>query len=233
MKRLPDWFPDDNPHARVPMAWILVDRAGQRFMNENHPYTQDTNARPMELFDPATQSFPRVPSYMICDEDGRKMYRLGMVTYNEEGLGYQWSEDNLAEVEMGILRRAGSVTELAEMLEMDGAVLKATLDRWNGLCAQNQDDDFGRPPGSLTPIRTPPFYVGEVWPVVSNTQGGPVHNADQQILDVNAQPIARLYAAGELGSAFGFLYVSGGNLTECFITGRIAGRSAAKLDASD
>jgi succinate dehydrogenase/fumarate reductase flavoprotein subunit len=233
MKRLPDWFPDDNPHARVPMAWILVDRAGQRFMNENHPYTQDTNARPMELFDPATQSFPRVPSYMICDEDGRKMYRLGMVTYNEEGLGYQWSEDNLAEVEMGILRRAGSVTELAEMLEMDGAVLQETIDRWNGLCAQNQDDDFGRPPGSLTPVRTPPFYVGEVWPVVSNTQGGPVHNADQQILDVNAQPIARLYAAGELGSAFGFLYVSGGNLTECFITGRIAGRGAARLDALD
>ena len=101
MKRLPDWFPDESPSVRVPMAWIVVDRGGRRFMNENHPYTQDTNHRPMELFDTATQSFPRIPSYMICDEDGRKMYRLGMVTYNEHGLDYQWSEDNLAEVEMG------------------------------------------------------------------------------------------------------------------------------------
>jgi succinate dehydrogenase/fumarate reductase flavoprotein subunit len=229
MKRLPDWFPDDDPRARVPMAWIVVDRGGRRFMNENHPYTQDTNHRPMELFDPATQSFPRVPSYMICDEEGRKMYRLGMVTYNEEGLGYQWSEDNLTEVEMGILRRAESVRELAAMLDVDGVVLQETIDRWNASCQRNWDDEFGRPPGSLAPIRTPPFYVGEVWPVVSNTQGGPVHDADQQILDVNGRPIPRLYAAGELGSAFGYLYVSGGNLTECFITGRIAGRHAAAL----
>ena len=59
-------------------------------------------------------------------------------------------------------------------------------------------------------VKTPPFYVGEVWPVVSNTQGGPVHNAEQQILDVDARPISRLYSAGELGSAFGFLYMSGG-----------------------
>ena len=233
MKRLPDWFPDDNPRTRVAMAWIVVDQSGRRFMNENHPYTQDTNHRPMELFDPFTQRFPRIPSYMICDEDGRKMYRLGMVTYNEEGLGYQWSEDNLAEVEMGILRRAGSVAALAEALDLDGAILQETVDRWNVLCQQDRDDDFGRPPGSLAPIRTPPFYAGEVWPVVSNTQGGPVHNADQQILDVNARPIARLYAAGELGSAFGYLYVSGGNLTECFITGRIAGRCAAALAALD
>lgn len=233
MKRLPDWFPDDSPSVRARMAWIVVDRSGRRFMNENHPYTQDTNHRPMELFDTATQSFPRVPSYMICDEDGRKMYRLGMVTYNEDGLDYQWSEDNLAEVEMGILRRAGSVAELAGMLDVDAAVLRETIDRWNVFCQRNEDDDFGRPPGSMAPIRTPPFYAGEVWPVVSNTQGGPVHNADQQIMDVNAQPIARLYAAGELGSAFGYLYISGGNLTECFVTGRIAGRRAAALAPVD
>lgn len=233
MKRLPDWFPDASPSVRVPMAWIVVDRGGRRFMNENHPYTQDTNHRPMELFDTATQSFPRIPSYMICDEDGRKMYRLGMVTYNEHGLDYQWSEDNLAEVEMGILRRAESVAELAAELDVDGAVLQETVDRWNVSCQLNRDDDFGRPPGSMAPIRTPPFYAGEVWPVVSNTQGGPVHNADQQILDVNARPIARLYAAGELGSAFGYLYISGGNLTECFITGRIAGRRAAALAPVD
>ena len=48
-------------------------------------------------------------------------------------------------------------------------------------------------------------------------------------MSVYAEPIARLYAAGELGSAFGHLYLSGGNITECFITGRVAGRQAAAL----
>ena len=122
--------------------------------------------------------------------------------------------------------------ELARILDLGGVVLKETIDRWNSCCEQNRDDDFGRPPGSLTPIKTPSFYVGEVWPLVSNTQGGPVHNAEQQILDVNARPISRLYSAEELGGAFGFLYVSrGDNLTECFISGRIPGQKAAKLEA--
>jgi succinate dehydrogenase/fumarate reductase flavoprotein subunit len=38
-----------------------------------------------------------------------------------------------------------------------------------------------------------------------------------------------LYAAGELGSAFGHLYMSGGNIAEWFVTGRVAGRHAAAL----
>jgi predicted oxidoreductase len=62
---------------------------------------------------------------------------------------------------------------------------------------------------------------------VSNTQGGPVHDARQRVLDPAGRPIARLYAAGELGSVFGHLYMSGGNIAECFVGGRIAGRGAA------
>ena len=38
-----------------------------------------------------------------------------------------------------------------------------------------------------------------------------------------------LFAAGELGGVFGHLYISGGNLAECFVGGWTAGRNAAKL----
>ena len=85
----------------------------------------------------------------------------------------------------------------------------------------------------MMPLRHPPYYTGEIWPVVSNTQGGPVHDARQQILDVNDVPIPRLYAAGELGSSFGYLYLAGGNIAECFVTGRIAGGGAAARDTWD
>jgi succinate dehydrogenase/fumarate reductase flavoprotein subunit len=40
-----------------------------------------------------------------------------------------------------------------------------------------------------------------------------------------------LFAVGELGSSFGHLYMSGGNIAECFVTGRVAGRAAAGLSA--
>jgi succinate dehydrogenase/fumarate reductase flavoprotein subunit len=42
-----------------------------------------------------------------------------------------------------------------------------------------------------------------------------------------------LYAAGELGGVFGHLYISGGNLAECFVGGWVAGRNAARLPAWD
>jgi succinate dehydrogenase/fumarate reductase flavoprotein subunit len=45
---------------------------------------------------------------------------------------------------------------------------------------------------------------------------------------VNGRPIPGLYAAGELGSVFGHLYLSGGNIAECFAGGTIAGREAAQ-----
>jgi predicted oxidoreductase len=69
--------------------------------------------------------------------------------------------------------------------------------------------------------------------VVSNTQGGPRHDSKQSIVNPYGEPIPRLYEAGELGSIWGYLYLVGGNLAECFISGRIAGREAANLDPWD
>ena len=232
VKRLPDWLPGKEADAQVKMAWILLDRFGRRYMNEYQPYTQDTAQRPMHHFDPVTQSYPRNPSVLICDEKGRNMYPLGRPTSNDEGVRCDWSEDNQKEIKMGILKRAQSLAELADQLQVEKTKLIESVTRWNSFCAKGNDDDFARPAGTMTPIDTPPYYGAPVWCVVSNTQGGPVHNARQAIVDSLGNPIPRLFAVGELGSSFGHLYLSGGNIAECFVTGRIAGRTAASLSAS-
>jgi len=233
LKRFPDWFPGESHKVRLRMAWILLDQYGKRFMSEYQPYTQDTAARPMHYYDPVTQRFPRNPSFMICDEEGRKMYPLGKATSNDKGIRYTWSDDNLKEVELGIIKRAGTLEELSGMLGLDPAATTRTIAHWNGMCARGSDENFGRPGNSMALIETPPFYGAPVWATLSNTQGGPVHDAGSRIIDVYGQAIPRLYAAGELGSSFGHLYLSGGNIAECFVTGRIAGRNAARLPAWD
>lgn len=231
MKRFPDWIPGKEHLALVQTVWILVDGSGRRFMNEFPPYVQDQGARPLELFDSVTQTFPRIPAHMICDEAGRRRYPLGNPTYNGRGIDYAWSRDSLKEVELGILKRANTIDELADAIGCDRATLGHTITRWNDMCAKKKDEEFGRPGGNMMPIQTAPFYTGQVWPVVSNTQGGPVHNSKQQIINVNDKPIPRLYAAGELGSSFGHLYLAGGNISECFVSGRIAGSEVARLDS--
>lgn len=233
LKRFPDWFPGEPHKAKLRMAWILLDQDGKRFMSEYQPYTQDTGVRPMQYYDPVRQRFPRNPAFMICDEEGRQMYPLGKATSNDQGIRYYWSDDNLKEVELGILKRADTLEGLAIALGLESDAVMTSVTRWNEMCMSGPDEDFGRPAGTMTPIRTPPFYVAPVWATLSNTQGGPVHDAACRIIDVYGKPIPRLYAAGELGSAFGHLYLSGGNIAECFVTGRIADRNAATLSSWD
>lgn len=79
------------------------------------------------------------------------------------------------------------------------------------------------------PLAQGPFYAARLWPLVINTQGGPVHDARQRVIDVHGRPIPRLYAAGEMGSVFGHVYLAGGNLAECFVGGRNAARDVAAL----
>jgi succinate dehydrogenase/fumarate reductase flavoprotein subunit len=230
VKRLPDWNPAKKNEADVKMVWIIVDQNGRRYMNECPPYSQDTSHRPMHFMDSETMSHPRIPSYLITDERGRRTYQLADVRTNDHHYAYDWSEDNTKELELEILKRADSIERLADEIGVDPLVLKGSIERWNALCDRGVDEDHGRPAGTMMKIDQPPYVFGQVWPTVSNTQGGPVHNAKQQIIDVAGKPIPRLYAAGELGSSFGHLYLSGGNIAECFVTGWVAGREAAALE---
>jgi succinate dehydrogenase/fumarate reductase flavoprotein subunit len=225
VKRLPDWKPGREQEAKVKMAWVLLDQTGRRYMNEYQPYMQDTTHRAMHYFNPATQTYPRNPSFLICDDNGRKLYPLGQPTSNDEGIGIEWSKDNLKEVELGILKRADSIAELAQMLGIDAAAAEQSIARWNVQCDQAADDDQGRPAGTMARIDTAPYFGAPVRPIVSNTQGGPVHNAKQQVIGAFGDAIPGLYATGELGSSFGHLYMSGSNVTECLVSGRNAGRS--------
>jgi len=210
------------------MPWILLDKLGCRFMNE-YPYAiQDTGVRPLEYFDAEIQDYPRIPCYLIFDEKGRQLGQIGFCPINDTEISYSWSEDNNAEIERGWIKRAETIPELSRIMGLSPEAVQESLDRWNHLCEKGEDSDFGRLPGTMIPIKEPPFYGMQTWPIVTNTQGGPEHNAQQQILNIEGKPIPRLYAIGELGSLFGHLYLEAGNISECFVGGRIAAEHAWK-----
>jgi succinate dehydrogenase/fumarate reductase flavoprotein subunit len=212
------------------MPWIAVDKYGRRFMNEYPPAVQDTGARPLEFYDADKQEFPRIPAYLIFDEKGRRLGPIGQPTFHDNEFTYEWSEDNLKEIERGWIRKGDTLIDIAAMIPIDEAMLVRTVQDWNTTYANSGEDLFHRPPGTRMPIDTPPYYLAEVWPIVNNTQGGPVHDAEQRVMNVHGEPIERLFAAGECGSSFGHLYLEAGNITECFVTGRIASRNAASLN---
>ena len=75
------------------------------------------------MFDSVTQTFPRIPAHMICDEAGRRRYPLGNPTYNDRDVEFAWSRDSLKEVELGILKKANTIDELADIVGCDRATL--------------------------------------------------------------------------------------------------------------
>lgn len=229
VKRLPDWQPDASgtaPGGLPVMGWILLDQDGRRFMNEYEPYVQDTGARPMAAYDPARQRFARNPAWLVTDAAGLALYPFGKPTGNDAAARYDWSADNAAEIASGLFRRADDAGALATLIGAPAGAVMAALRDWAGVCGTGRDP-FGRPASSLHPLAAP-WFAAPVEPVVSNTQGGPVHDAGQRVCDPYGEPIPGLFAAGECGSVFGHLYLSGGNLAECFIGGRIAGAGAAR-----
>ncbi len=238
LHRLPDWIPGAGGAAAeiqgffagyddALMPWIVVDRFGRRYMNEYPPYLQDTGHRPMATYDPPSQSYPRIPSWVIVDAAGLARGPLGFPTYNDPDQDFVWSDDNSAEIDIGILAQADNIEEMAAAMGAEADILSETIQRWNGFCRAERDRDFERLPATMMALETPPFTFGRVWPLCANTQGGPRHDERQRVLTPFGAPVPGLYAAGELGSLFGHLYMSGGNLAECFIGGKRAGEEAA------
>jgi tricarballylate dehydrogenase len=78
-------------------------------------------------------------------------------------------------------------------------------------------------------IDMPPFEAYAVTCGITFTFGGLRINTDAQVISTDGEPIAGLYAAGELvGGIFYFNYPGGSGLTNGAVFGRIAGASAAR-----
>jgi succinate dehydrogenase/fumarate reductase flavoprotein subunit len=220
-------------------SFMFVNRYGKRFMAESTSLVHRKAPLEILFFDHERAEYRNLPAYMIFDEEHRRRGPIastleqfqamwgGPVGYPLVHEIYDWSSDNQAEIEKGWVVQTETIADLAGKIEADAAALEETIRDFNRACMDNRDPQFGRTENTLAPLKTPPYYAVELALTLVNTQGGPKHNRDCQVLDFNDRPIPRLYAAGELGSFFGFLYQGGSNYPEAWAFGQIAGKRVA------
>ena len=208
----------------MPGGMVVVGADGTRFTNEKYK-TCHGKITKNGVYQPLPTP---CPLYMICDHE---MFSSGPLydTHPRSGwttmmVRYDWSDDNSKELAKGWIKKADTLEALANMLDLDGAVLSGTVERWNGMAADGNDADFGRTL-MMAPFSEGPYYAVELSPTMLNTQGGPRRNEQAQILRPDGKPIPRLYSSGELGSIYSYLYQGAGNIGECLAFGRIAGRN--------
>lgn len=110
----------------------------------------------------------------------------------------------------------------------------ATIERYNELCEKGVDEDFGKDPELMFPLKNPPYYgycgtkaIG----VVMVTTSGLVVDEYSRVLGNDYRPISGLFAAGNAsGCRFGWQYftsIAGESLSIAQTQGMMAGEFAA------
>merc|ERR1719479_437676 len=82
-------------------------------------------------------------------------------------------------------------------------------------------------PGSQ--VKSEPFYVAFITPVIHYCMGGLEIDTDSACLGKDGKAIPGLYAAGEIaGGVHGSNRLGGNSLLDCVVFGRVSGRHCAK-----
>jgi len=87
-------------------------------------------------------------------------------------------------------------------------------------------------PGSQ--VKTQPFYVAIITPVIHYCMGGLEIDTDSAVVNAAGEAISGLYAAGEVaGGVHGNNRLGGNSLLDCVVFGRVAGKACAKFMLGD
>jgi hypothetical protein len=125
-----------------------------------------------------------------------------------------------------------TLEELAEAFGFDPQIFVQTIADWNVLVEAGEDNLYGTDLSTAMAIDTPPFHAKECKPCNLCMIGGPVVNANLQVLDDGYRPVAKLWAAGNCCSGFfGTNYPMdakfGVNRAFCAVSGYLTGKAAA------
>ena len=193
---------------------VLVNGAGQRFVNESAPYVDAVHA----MYDGDATGTPHIPSWLVFDQRYQSTY---VFAGRQPGRRFpkRWYE-------AGVVRSAPTIAGLASEIGVDPRALEKTVARFGEFAASGRDADFHRgdsaydryygdprvrPNPNLAPLERPPFYAVQMVPGDLGTKGGVVTDARARVLRADGSVIPGLYAAGNTSATvMGHSYAGAG-----------------------
>lgn len=129
---------------------------------------------------------------------------------------------------------ADTLEELVEKLGLPKEEALASIERYNELCDQAYDPDFGKNPKYLNKIQTAPFWGIRRHIRCSSITAGVLTDANSMVVREDGTPVQGLYAVGNLGGQFfggcDYPFFSPGlSLGHAVTFGYIAAKHAATL----
>jgi succinate dehydrogenase/fumarate reductase flavoprotein subunit len=182
---------------------IFVNRAGQRYVNEQDVFSLGTYS----FFDASLAQEGHVIWAVFDDAAAKRNNWRLEPPVTEPGCAFS----------------SATVGELAALIGVPADALAETVRTFNGHVAAGADPEFNRPANLLkTKIESGPFHAVSVRIFVHDTAGGLAVNAKAQVLDIRGTVIPGLYAGGEAAGGLDFI-----GLMRGIVLGRFAGTNAA------
>jgi 3-oxosteroid 1-dehydrogenase len=235
-------------------SMILVNRHGERTMNEKLPYHELAGG--MMQWDSTRVEYPNLRMFMVFDSDARRYFADGTSGNPIPPIGaddgFLVAGDTIEDLATHLAARLDSLSAAARggtHLSPDFASnLTSAIRRFNELAASGSDVDLhrgrspielyrngpARPGNDKNPALYPlsdsgPYYALILAPGTLDTKGGPAIDPDARVLDRHSSPIPGLYAAGNCaGFPSGPAYWAGGATIGLAITfGYLAALHAA------
>ncbi len=187
---------------------ILVNKRGERFVNEAAPYIDVVNI----MYEKNKPEAPCVPAYLVFDGNFRKKYPCGPMLQASQQPDWMLPKA----LKQNYLKKADTLDGLAAQLGIDAQGLKATVARFNEHARTGKDPDFNRgdtvfdryygdvnvqPNPCLAPLEKPPFYGFEAYAGELGTKGGLKTDASARVLTETGEPIPGLYAIGNCSAS--------------------------------
>jgi len=186
-----------------------VNKNGERFSNESQNYVSFVN----DMFAKFDEGNPCAPCYMIFDSNFRKNRPCGPLLQGsmqpDSAVPKEWWTPSF-------LSKGETLEELAEIVGIDPEGLRATQAKVNGYAVTGKDLELQRgdsaydryygdpsvtPNPCLAPLKEGPFYCMVLYPGEMGTAGGLVIDTHARVLKQDGQPIAGLYACGNVTTA--------------------------------
>ena len=193
---------------------ILVNGAGQRFVNEAAPYVDAVHA----MYDGHASGVSHVPSWLIADQRYRRRYPFAALRPGQPFPG-RWYK-------AGAVYTAVTLDELAEAIGVPAEGLRGTVNAFNTAARVGRDDHFHRgesaydryygdptnkPNPCLGALEVAPFHAVRIVPGDLGTKGGLCVDERSRVLRQDGSVIHRLYAAGNVSaSVMGHTYAGAG-----------------------
>ncbi len=233
---IPTWIGPERkeqviPELAKPHA-ILVDHAGNRFVNEATSYMEMGRA----MYRRHAET-PAIPAWAVMDARHRRKYMFAQRFPGR--IPREWLDG-------GHIKQDTTLTGLARQCSIDPAGLEATVERFNDFAVKGIDDDFHKgenaynryqaadpghkPNPCLGTLIEPPFWAAPLYPGDVGTCGGAVTNEHAEVLRPDGTVIPGLYAAGNSAASLcGPRYVGAGQSIGCSsVFGFIAANRAAE-----